>query len=446
MINALSPLDGRYSHATESLRPIFSEAGLIKARIAIEVEWLIYVCNELKLEGSSELTEDEMQRLRKLYMDFQDALADEVKKIEKETRHDVKAVEYFLQKALRLLKRDDLIPFIHFACTSEDINNLSHAYQLKKAVNEVMLPEFDALLAELGRLADEYVSVPMMARTHGQAASPTTVGKELKNVKVRLERQVQQLRNQEFMGKMNGATGNFNAHVFVYPNVNWPKASKAFVEKLGFTWQAYTTQIEPHDAMAELFDVMQRLSTILIDFSRDLWMYISFDLFKQKLKEGEVGSSTMPHKVNPIDFENAEGNLGLANALFGHLARKLPVSRMQRDLTDSTVIRNVGCAFGYSLLALKSMMRGLSKLELNEPKLQKDLAENWALLAEPIQMMLRRYGDDNAYEKLKALTRGKEINKETIAEFVQAINLPDEAKKRLLELSPDAYIGLANQL
>jgi len=446
LINALSPLDGRYGSRVEDLRRFFSEAGLIRSRIAVEVEWLIFLCNNLKLEGTTPLDEAQAEKLRKLYQDFQESFAQEVKDIEKTTNHDVKAVEYFLQKAVTTLGREDLIPFIHFACTSEDINNLSYAYMLKGGVQKVMAPALGEVLNRIKELSEEHKAVPMMSHTHGQPASPTTVGKEFKNVGARLFRQTEQLSKLEFLGKINGATGNFNAHVVAYPEVDWVKASREFVEELGLTWQRYTTQIEPHDYQAEIYDAMRRINVILIDLDRDMWTYISKGYFKQKLVDGEVGSSTMPHKVNPIDFENSEGNLGLANAVLGHLAEKLPLSRMQRDLTDSTVQRNIGVGFGYMLLGLKSLQKGLGKVDLNEAKIAADLDANWALLAEPIQTVMRRYGIIDAYEQLKKLTRGAEINKESIQDFVQGLSIPEDAKKRLLQLTPADYIGLANQL
>jgi len=443
---ALSPLDGRYVEKVGELARFFSEAGLIRSRVGIEVEWLIYLCNTLKLEGTAPLNEKEREAFRKLYIEFQDEFAEEIKTIEKTTNHDVKAVEYFLQKAVGLLNRSDLIPFIHFGCTSEDINNLAYAQMMKAGIQTVMIPNLEKILAFIKEISETYRKTPMMAHTHGQPASPTTVGKEFKNVGARLFRQFEQLRKMEFLGKMNGATGNFNAHVVAYPEVDWVTASRQFVEGLGITWQRYTTQIEPHDGMAEVFDCFRRINIIMLDLSRDLWTYISMGYFKQKVLKGEVGSSTMPHKVNPIDFENAEGNLGIANALLTHFSEKLPVSRMQRDLTDSTVIRNIGTAFGYSLLAYKSLFKGLGKLEVNEARLQEDLNQNWALLSEAIQTVLRRYGVQNAYEQLKELTRGTTVDQEKIAAFIETLDIPKDAKNRLLKLTPETYIGLASTL
>lgn len=447
MFQPISPLDGRYSEKVAELQPIFSEAGLIRSRIWAEVEWLIFLCNTLKLEGTAYLEKAEVEALRKLYLQFQDEFATEVKEIEKTTNHDVKAVEYFLQKALKVLKREELIPFIHFACTSEDINNLAYAQMMKAGLSAVLFHQIEALLKSFQDLAQAHRKVPMLAHTHGQPATPTTVGKEFKNIGARLFRQYEQLKKIEILGKINGATGNFNAHAVAYPNVDWIAASRKFVEEaLGLTWQRYTTQIDPHDYLAEIFDNLRRFNVILIDASRDIWSYISMGYFKQKVVKGEVGSSTMPHKVNPIDFENAEGNLGLANALFTHFSEKLPISRMQRDLTDSTVLRNIGVSFAYSLLAYKSLLKGLGKLEINEARLAEDLDQNWAILAEPIQTVLRRYGATDAYEQLKELTRGTEVNEKTIHDFVKTLTIPEDVKKRLLELTPATYIGLAAEL
>lgn len=443
----ISPLDGRYAEKVAELQPIFSEAGLIRSRIWAEVEWLIFLCNTLKLEGTAYMEKAEVAALRKLYLQFQDEFVDEVKELEKTTNHDVKAVEYFLQKVLKVLKREELIPFIHFACTSEDINNLAYAQMMKAGLSTVLFHQIEALLAKFKELSETHRKVPMLAHTHGQPATPTTVGKEFKNIGARLFRQYEGLKKMEILGKMNGATGNFNAHSVAYPNVDWIDASRKFIEEaLGLVWQRYTTQIEPHDYLAEIFDNLRRVNTILIDASRDVWNYISMGYFKQKVVAGEVGSSTMPHKVNPIDFENAEGNLGLANALFTHFSEKLPISRMQRDLTDSTVLRNIGTAFGHSLLAYKSLLKGLDKLEVNEARLAEDLDKNWAILAEPIQTVLRRYGATDAYEQLKTLTRGQEVTQETIRDFVEGLDIPEDAKKRLLELTPATYIGLAAEL
>lgn len=446
MINAISPLDGRYNEKVKELANFFSESALIRSRIAVEVEWLIYICNKLKLDGSNLLSVPEQNALRKLYKEFKEEFAEEVKEIEKTTNHDVKAVEYFLQKALKVLKRSDLISFIHFGCTSEDINNLAYAAMLNGGLKNILIPNLEEILNKIKDIFEKYKDQPMMSHTHGQPASPTTVGKEFKNLGARLFRQVEHLKNAEIFGKMNGAVGNFNAHKIAYPDVEWLKASKEFVEELGLKWQKYTTQIEPHDYMAEIFDNIRRINTILIDFDRDLWTYISMNYFKQKRIKNEVGSSTMPHKINPIDFENSEGNLGIANALFTHFSEKLPISRMQRDLTDSTVLRNIGSAFAYSLLSYKSTLKGLDKLEINVEKIEADLDNNWELLAEPIQTVMRRYGIEDAYEQLKELSRGEKLTKAKVADFVEGLKIPKEAKNRLLELSPKSYIGLANKI
>ncbi|MFA5855555.1 MAG: adenylosuccinate lyase [Candidatus Gracilibacteria bacterium] len=446
MLKSLSPLDGRYADKVTDLAQIFSEYGLIRSRVAIEIEWLIYLCNTVKLDGTLVMDERKVAALRKVYTEFQDEFADDVKEIEKTANHDVKAVEYFLQEALKLLKHEELIPFLHFGCTSEDINNLAYAQMLKAGVQVVLTKKLEEILEGVKDFAAEHKGIAMLAHTHGQPASPTTVGKEFKNIGARLFRQYEQMKKLEFLGKMNGATGNFNAHSVAYPEVDWPKVSRGFVEGLGLTWEKFTTQIDPHDYMAEIFDVLRRINIILIDFSRDIWNYISLGYFTQKVVKGEVGSSTMPHKVNPIDFENAEGNLGIANALFGHFSEKLPISRMQRDLTDSTVVRNIGTAFGHTLLAYKSFLKGLGKLGVNEIRLAADLENNWSLLAEPIQTVMRRYGIKDAYEQLKKLTRGHEITKDEIHKFVEGLEIPEDAKKRLLKLTPATYIGFADKM
>ena len=446
MLKSLSPLDGRYADKVTDLAQIFSEYGLIRSRVAIEIEWLIYLCNTVKLDGTLVMDERKVAALRKVYTEFQDEFADDVKEIEKTANHDVKAVEYFLQEAMKLLKHEELIPFLHFGCTSEDINNLAYAQMLKAGVQVVLTKKLEEILEGVKDFAAEHKGIAMLAHTHGQPASPTTVGKEFKNIGARLFRQYEQMKKLEFLGKMNGATGNFNAHSVAYPEVDWPKVSRGFVEGLGLTWEKFTTQIDPHDYMAEIFDNLRRINTILIDFSRDIWNYISLGYFTQKVMKGEVGSSTMPHKVNPIDFENAEGNLGIANALFGHFSEKLPISRMQRDLTDSTVVRNIGTAFGHTLLAYKSFLKGLGKLGVNEVRLAADLENNWSLLAEPIQTVMRRYGIKDAYEQLKKLTRGHEITKDEIHKFVEGLEIPEDAKKRLLKLTPATYIGFADKM
>jgi len=444
MLTAISPLDGRYEKKVDDLRQYFSEFGLIKYRVQVEVEWLIYLCNVVKLEGASKISQANERKLRDLYLEFSSADAKKVKDIEKTTNHDVKAVEYFIQNKLKSLKLAKLIPFVHFGCTSADINSVSYALLLKDACNDVLAPEFKTLIKELRSLAKKWKNIPMLSRTHGQAATPTTVGKEMVNFVARLEQQW--FRGSRFLAKMSGATGNFSAHLSAYRDLKWPKISHRFLTKLGLTTNNTTAQIEPHDYIAELSQMVALMNTIVIDLDRDLWMYISYGYFKLKLKEGEVGSSTMPHKVNPIDFENSEGNLGLANSVLGHLAEKLPISRMQRDLSDSTVMRNLGVGFGYSLLAWKSTMKGLSKLEVNKAALKNDLENRWELLAEPIQTVMRKNGVTSAYEQLKGLTRGQKIDKETTKEFISKLKLPQSDKDYLLSLTPLTYTGLAKEL
>lgn len=445
-LSALSPLDGRYQGKTEALRAYFSESALMKYRVKVEVEWFVFLCNQAKLVNTEEISEADAQTLRNLYLNFDEKSAETVKDTEKTTNHDVKAIEYFIKDNLPA-QLANLKEFIHFGCTSEDINNLSYALMIKDAGNELLLPTMHELVGTLFELAKQHKSAAMLSRTHGQPASPTTMGKELINVVARLERQYSQLDKCKVMGKINGAVGNFNAHVAAYPDVNWKQLSVDFVEGvLGLEQQSYTTQIEPHDYMAEIFHNMMRFNTILIDLSRDVWMYISYKFFKQKLKVGEIGSSTMPHKVNPIDFENGEGNLGLANAIFSHMAEKLPISRMQRDLSDSTVQRNIGTAFAYSVMAYKAILKGLNKLELNEQAMLDDLGNNWEVLAEPIQMVMRKYNVENAYEKLKEFSRGKKVDQTSVAEFVKGLGLPQEEIDRLLELTPAKYIGLAENM
>jgi adenylosuccinate lyase len=446
-LTALSPLDGRYASKVDALRPIFSEFGLIKARVKVEIEWLLALAAEGGISELAPFSDAATKRLR----DFADGLstadAARVKAIEATTNHDVKAVEYLIKE--RLKDDPELAPaleFVHFACTSEDINNLSYALMLRDAREHVMLPKLDGLIASLRDLAHTHAALPMLSRTHGQTASPTTVGKEFANVVARLDRQRAVLAATPMPGKINGAVGNYNAHVASYPAIDWVTFSKNFVESMGLTWQPYTTQIEPHDGIAEISDVMRRIDTILIDLSRDIWGYISQGYFKQKLKEGEVGSSTMPHKVNPIDFENAEGNFGIANALYEHFAAKLPISRWQRDLTDSTVLRALGTAFGHSLIGFDALSRGLGKLEVNPERLAADLDASWEVLAEAVQTVMRRYGLPNPYEQLKALTRGQGINKASMREFVDALDLPADAKAQLIAMTPGTYIGVAAEL
>ena len=448
-ISALSPLDGRYAAATDSLRPIFSEYGLMKARVRVELEWLKALAAEPNIREVAPFSAATLAEIDSVISGFSLDDAAAVKAIEATTNHDVKAIEYWLkQRFAANAEISAVTEFIHFACTSEDINNLSHALMLRQARDEVLLPKLGEIAAKLQQMAHELAAVPMMARTHGQPATPTTMGKEIANVLARLQRQIQQLAAQEFLGKINGAVGNYNAHLVAYPDVDWEQHCQKFVEKsLGLTFNPYTIQIEPHDYMAELFQTVSRINTILIDFNRDIWGYISMGYFKQKVKAGEVGSSTMPHKVNPIDFENSEGNLGMANAVLGFLAEKLPVSRWQRDLTDSTVLRNMGVGAGYALLGWVAHLRGLNKLEANPAAMLADLNATWELLAEPIQTVMRRYAVPQAYEQLKALTRGKDgITPETLRQFINGLAIPDAAKAELLALTPAAYIGKAAEL
>ena len=446
-LTALSPLDGRYAAKVDALRPQFSEYGLIRRRLQVEIEWLKALAAEPYFTEIPAFSPATVAALDALVTDFGVGQAAEVKEIEAVTNHDVKALEYWIKK--KLADNAEVMgvsEFIHFACTSEDINNLSHALMLRAARDEVLLPALDRVIARLRDLAHEHAALPMMARTHGQPATPTTVGKEMANVVARLDRARKQIAAVSLLGKINGAVGNYNAHLAAYPGYDWEGFAKRFVESFGLEFNAYTIQIEPHDSMAELFDAFVRANTILIDFDRDVWGYISLGFFKQKLKAGEVGSSTMPHKVNPIDFENSEGNLGLANALLRHLTEKLPISRWQRDLTDSTVLRNMGVALGYALLAYDSLLRGLGKLEADADRLCTDLDANWELLAEPIQTVMRRYGVANPYEKLKELTRGNRISREGMQSFVQSLEIPEEAKAELLKLTPWDYTGKAAEL
>lgn len=444
---ALSPLDGRYAGKVDALRPIFSEYGLIKARVKVEVEWLLALANEPGIVELAPFAPAAADRLRALADGFAPAHAARVKEIERTTNHDVKAVEYFIKEQLK----DDAelapaLEFVHFACTSEDINNLSYGLMLEQARRDVLLPSLDGIVASLRALAHAQAAQPMLSRTHGQTASPTTLGKEVANVVARLERQRRQIAAVEFTGKINGAVGNYNAHVVSYPDVDWPAFAQRFVESLGLVFNPYTTQIEPHDNIAEIGDAARRANIILIDLARDIWGYISLGYFKQKLKEGEVGSSTMPHKVNPIDFENAEGNFGIANALFEHFSAKLPISRWQRDLTDSTVLRAVGTAFGHTQVALDSLAKGLGKLTVNPERLDADLDASWEVLAEAVQTVMRRYGLPNPYEQLKALTRGQGITAESMKAFVEGLDLPENAKQELRTLTPGGYVGLAAEL
>lgn len=446
MITSLSPLDGRYASKVSELSPYFSEYALIKHRLIVEIAFFMTLSAEPGIEELPPFSDEEMELLGNIVRDFDEKEAKKVKEIEKTTNHDVKAVEYYLKQKLKGSSLEKHLEFIHFACTSEDINNLSYALMLQGATEEVMLPMIKGLVKEVSKLAKKWKTVPLMSLTHGQPATPTTVGKEFLVMQKRLERQIKHLEKQEYLGKLNGATGNFNAHLSAYPKVNWILLSKKFIQNIGLTPNPYTTQIEPHDYQSELYDILARFNSILIDLNRDLWLYISRGIFKQKVVKGEVGSSTMPHKVNPIDFENSEGNLGLANALLRHLSEKLPQSRLQRDLTDSTVQRNIGVAFGYSLLAYQSTLKGLGKLELNKKVIQEELDQNWALLAEPIQTVMRKHKIPQAYEKLKELTRGKTIDQKAVQDFIQKLDLPKQDKERLLKLTPQTYIGLADQM
>ncbi|HEY7885719.1 MAG TPA: adenylosuccinate lyase [Cellvibrionaceae bacterium] len=442
-LSALSPIDGRYGSKTSALRHIFSEFGLIRCRVEVEVRWLQQLSRLAGVDEVPAFSEAAHQQLDALIANFSEADANAIKDIERTTNHDVKAVEYFLKK--QLTSNPELaavLEFVHFACTSEDINNLSHALMLK-AGRDTLVQEAQAIVAALSQLAHQYADDPMLSRTHGQTASPTTVGKEMANVVARLKRQLTQIQAVELLGKINGAVGNYNAHLSAYPDIDWQANAEDFVTRLGLSWNPYTTQIEPHDYIAELFDALARFNTILIDFNRDIWGYISLGYFKQKTIAGEVGSSTMPHKVNPIDFENSEGNLGIANAIFTHLAQKLPISRWQRDLTDSTVLRNMGVGFGYSLIAYASTLKGIGKLEINRARLAADLDNSWEVLAEPIQTIMRRYEVAEPYEKLKALTRGQQITREVLAEFVETLDIPEHAKASIRALTPANYIGNA---
>lgn len=440
---AISPVDGRYASRCDALRQITSEYGLIRNRIRVEVAWLEALSNHPDIKEVPLLSEEAAWILRCIATRFDLTAAQRVKEIERTTNHDVKAVEYYIKE--RLTENEELATiseFVHFACTSEDINNLSYSLMLSEARNE-LLPVMERLISTLRRMAHQLADNPMLSRTHGQTASPTTVGKEIANVVARLERQYEQFSQVALLGKINGAVGNYNAHLSAYPEVNWPELAQKFVEDFGLTFNPYTTQIEPHDCIAEYFHALMRFNTILLDFDRDVWGYISLGYFKQRTVAGEVGSSTMPHKVNPIDFENSEGNLGIANAIMGHLAEKLPISRWQRDLTDSTVLRNVGVGLGHSLIAYEATLKGLGKLEVNEERLAEDLDAAWEVLAEPIQTVMRRYGIEKPYEKLKDLTRGKAITQELMAEFIESLAIPEEAKAQLKALTPALYTGNA---
>lgn len=447
-LTALSPLDGRYASKCDALRPYLSEFGLIHARVTVEIRWLQALAKHPDIGEITPFSKETNDKLDAIISNFSEEDALRIKEIERTTNHDVKAVEYFLKE--KICDIDELKnagEFIHFACTSEDINNLSHALMLKSG-RDVLIISMQTIIDEIAKLADNHASTPMLSRTHGQTASPTTLGKEMANVAYRLHRQLKQFKNVELLGKINGAVGNYNAHLSAYPTLDWIKHSQNFVESLDLTFNPYTTQIEPHDYMAELFDTLRRFNTILIDFNRDVWGYISLGYFKQKLKDGEVGSSTMPHKVNPIDFENSEGNLGLANAVLSHLGEKLPISRWQRDLTDSTVLRNMGVGFAQSLIAFEACLKGIGKLQINEQRLSDDLDHAQEVLAEPIQTVMRRYNIEKPYEKLKALTRGQMMTREMMTDFVNSDELsavPANARERLTELTPATYIGNADK-
>ncbi len=443
-LTAISPIDGRYQNKTDSLRPIFSEYGLFRFRVQVEIEWLKALSNHPGINEVEPFSADAVSLLDDIKDNFSVEDAGAIKEIEKTTNHDVKAVEYFIRDKIN---SDSLLSnasqFVHFACTSEDINNLSHALMLKEARDSVVLPRLQELISVLQSFSGDYASTPMLSRTHGQTASPTTLGKEIAVYVHRLSRQQTQLKDIELLGKLNGAVGNFNAHMSAYPDLDWMSLSKDFIEGLGLDWNPHTTQIESHDYMAEYFHVLSRINTILIDLCRDIWSYISLGYFKLQLEEGEIGSSTMPHKVNPIDYENAEGNLGFANGIFEHLAQKLPISRWQRDLTDSTVLRNMGVGIAHTIIAFDSCAKGLSKLDVNPDALNHDLEQSWEVLAEPIQIVMRRYGIKNAYEQLKELTRGQDINQESLHSFIEQLDIPNDVKSNLQELTPQNYIGNA---
>ncbi len=446
-LTAVSPVDGRYGDKVSPLRAIFSEYGLLKFRVEVEVRWLQKLAATAEIKEVPAFDADANAYLDAIVANFNETDAARIKTIERTTNHDVKAVEYFLKEKVESVPALHAVSeFIHFACTSEDINNLSHALMLETARRDVVQPYWKQIIAAVKDLAQQYRDIPLLSRTHGQPATPSTLGKEMANVAYRMERQLRQLEKVEVLGKINGAVGNYNAHIAAYPEVDWHQLSESFVTSLGITWNPYTTQIEPHDYIAELFDCIARFNTILIDFDRDIWGYVALNHFKQKTIAGEIGSSTMPHKVNPIDFENSEGNLGLANAVMQHLASKLPVSRWQRDLTDSTVLRNLGVGVGYALIAYQATLKGISKLEVNRERLLDELDHNWEVLAEPIQTVMRRYGIEKPYEKLKELTRGKRVDAAGMQTFIDSLALPEEEKTRLKQMTPANYLGRAIQL
>ncbi len=444
-LTAISPIDGRYAGKCKELREVFSEYGLVKRRVLVECAWLEALCDAREIRECRALTAAERKALRAIASGFSVEDARRVKEIERTTNHDVKAVEYFLKEKVKGTSLEKRSEFIHFACTSEDINNMSHALMLRDG-KRTLRAEMDAVTERIAAMAKASATVPMLAHTHGQPASPTTVGKELAVVAARLRRQAGEIDRLVMPAKMNGAVGNFNAHLSAYPAVDWERLSRKVIESLGLRQNRLTTQIESHDGIAELFDAICRWNSVLLDFDRDVWMYVSMGYFRQRTVKGEIGSSTMPHKVNPIDFENSEGNLGLANAVLGFMARKLPISRMQRDLTDSTTLRNMGVGFGYTLIAIRSTLKGLGKLELNEERLAEDLDRNWEVLAEPIQTVMRKVGMDHPYERLKELTRGRRVTAEIMREFVQGLDLPKADKARLMKLTPATYTGLARKL
>ncbi len=442
-LTAVSPVDGRYGSKTSTLRSIFSEFGLIRFRVEVEIRWLQQLASHPQITEVPALSSEANEQLDNLVAGFSLEHAERIKEIERTTNHDVKAVEYFIKEQISSnAELNAISEFVHFACTSEDINNLSHALMLKNGV-AVMRTEMEAIEQAIAKIGQDFATQPILSRTHGQTASPSTLGKEMANVAYRLRRQIKQLDSIEYLGKINGAVGNYNAHLSAYPEIDWEANAKNFIEGLGLNFNPYTTQIEPHDYIAELFDLVCRYNTILIDFDRDVWGYIAWGYFKQKTIAGEVGSSTMPHKVNPIDFENSEGNLGIANAVMGHLTMKLPISRWQRDLTDSTVLRNLGVGFGHSLIAYASTLKGISKLEVNAARLDEDLDNSWEVLAEPIQTVMRRYAIEEPYEKLKALTRGKGMTKEVMLDFIETLEIPETAKAELRTLTPGTYVGNA---
>ncbi len=444
MLTAISPIDGRYASKVDALRPIASEFGLMRARVEVELAWIKSLASHPQIDEVAPLSEQAIAQIDAIVADFAEADGERIKEIERTTNHDVKAIEYFIKEKFALSPELNAISeFVHFACTSEDINNLSYSLMLTRMRDDVLAPKMREIIEFLRAKANEWAAHPMLSRTHGQSASPTTVGKEFANVVARLERQLTQFQAVQLLGKLNGAVGNYNAHLSAYPEVDWAAHAESVITNLGLTFNPYTTQIEPHDCVAEYFDALKRFNTILIDLDRDLWSYISLDYFKQRTVAGEVGSSTMPHKVNPIDFENSEGNLGIANAVFEHLAAKLPVSRWQRDLTDSTVLRNVGVGAAHSLIAYEASLKGLNKLEINLAVITEDLGKRWEVLAEPVQTVMRRYGIEKPYEQLKELTRGKPIDEESLRTFISQLDIPEDAKQALLDMTPLTYTGSA---